>query len=206
MTTRKVERSKLPESLKTLFVVFIGLFIAVFVIVFLQILGFVPKSDVFTFTSGLLAGIFGILIGFSLDRFSDEQKDIQTKDAFLNLIREELTDIKNSIYPEENRTLILYTDIWDSVISSGVIRLLITEQVLKLSRVYKSIKGASFEAEWIRRNSEELDSLSYGKAEPQVAVADKLMNNVVRHKRRMKDISEEIDKVLKEDWWKKQVS
>jgi len=126
MTTRKVERSKLPESLKTLFVVFIGLFIAVFVIVFLQILGFVPKSDVFTFTSGLLAGIFGILIGFSLDRFSDEQKDIQTKDAFLNLIREELTDIKNSIYPEENRTLILYTDIWDSVISSGVIRLLIT--------------------------------------------------------------------------------
>jgi len=75
-----------------------------------------------------------------------------------------------------------------------------------LSRVYKSIKGASFEAEWIRRNSEELDSLIYDKADTKVAVSEKMINNVVRHKRRMENITEEIDKVLKEDWWKKQVS
>jgi hypothetical protein len=206
MRITRANRFQISEPLKIFIWIIVALIIVISGMEFLYILGFFLYSEVFAFLSGLLAGIFGIIIGFSLDRISDVDKDNQTKDDFLNLIREELTDIKNSIYPKENRVLILYTDIWDSVISSGVIRLLITEQVLKLSRVYKSIKGASFEAEWIRRNSEELDSLIYDKADTKVAVSEKMINNVVRHKRRMENITEEIDKVLKEDWWKKQVS
>jgi hypothetical protein len=158
---------------------------------------------VFDFLSGLLAGIFGILIGFSIDRFSDVNKDNQTRDDFLNLIREELTDTKNSIYPQKEGVYILYTDIWDSVISSGVIRLLTTEQVTKLSRVYKSIKSASYEAEWIGLNSEDLDSLHYDKARPRAAVAEKLAINLTHHNKRMENISKMIDEVLKEEWWTK---
>jgi hypothetical protein len=196
-------RFQTSEPLKTLFGIVVALFIFASSLIIIYFLVFFRYPEVFAFLSGLTAGIFGILIGFSLDRVSDVDKDNQTKNDFLNLIREELTDIKNSIYPKENRTLILYTDIWDSMISSGVIKLLTTKQVTKLSRLYKSIKGASYEAQWIRRNSEELDSLTYGKAEPQVAVAEKLMKNVVIHKRRLENITEEIDKVLKEDWWNK---
>jgi hypothetical protein len=40
------------------------------------------------------------------------------------------------------------------------LRLLTIDQVTKLSKVYRSIKGASYEAEWIRRNSGDFDSLA----------------------------------------------
>ncbi|MGD0644186.1 MAG: hypothetical protein ABSA75_04710 [Candidatus Bathyarchaeia archaeon] len=195
--------AQVPAVLKRFFWVFLGLFIVVFVISLFGIRGFIPSSEVFDFLSGLLAGIFGILIGFSLDRVSEVDKDSQTKDDFLNLIREELTDTKNSIYPQKEGVYILYTDIWDSVISSGVIRLLTTEQVSKLSRVYKAIKGASYEAEWIGRNSEELDSLHYDKVRSRAAVTEKLAINIVHHNKRMEDISKMIDEVLREEWWTK---
>jgi|SRR5208283_4138609 len=203
MRTAKGKWSQVPDVLKTFFWVFVGLFIVVFVIGFFGILGFIPSSEVFDFLSGLLAGIFGILIGFSIDRSSDVNKDNQTKDDFLNLIREELTDTKNSIYPQKEGVYILYTDIWDSVISSGVIRLLTTEQVTKLSRVYKSIKSASYEAEWIGLNSEDLDSLHYDKTRSKVAVTEKLAINLTHHNKRLENIGKMIDEVLKEDWWNK---
>ena len=157
----------------------------------------------FSFLTGLLAGIFGILIGFSLDRVSEVDKDNQTKTDFLNLIREELTDTKNNIYPQKKETYILYTDIWDSMISTGVIRLLTTQQVTKLSKVYKSIKGASYEAEYFRRNSKENDRLIKANLLPRAAVTEKTLTSLIELKERMEDISKMIDDVLKEDWWNK---
>lgn len=69
------------------------------------------------------------------------------------------------------------------MISSGVIRLT-TEQITKLSRVYKSIKGVSYEAEWVGRNSDELDSLQYDKESSRV-VTEKLSINLIHHKKHM---------------------
>jgi hypothetical protein len=183
--------------------VFVGFFIVVAVVVLLGILRFISSLEVFDFLSGLLAGIFGILIGFSLDRVSETRKDNQTKNDFLNLIREELVETKNSIYPQKEGVYVLYTGIWDSVISSGVVRLLSTEQVSKLSRVYKAIKSASYEAEWIGRNSEELDILHFDKAHPRAAVTEKLAANLTHHNRRLENMGKMIDELLKEDWWTK---
>lgn len=202
MGTSRGKRSRVVAVLKRLSWVFVGLFILVFLVVLFGALGFIPSPEVFDFLSGLLAGIFGILIGFSLDRVSDVEQDIQTKNDFLNLLREELADIKNSIYPQKEGVYVLYTDIWDSVISSGVIRLLTTEQVTKLSRVYKAIKSASYEAGWIALHSEELDSIHIDKTRSRTAsVSEKLAVNLTHHNKRMENIGKMIDEVLKEAWW-----
>jgi hypothetical protein len=90
----------------------------VFVIGFLQILGFIPYSDGFGFTSGLLAGIFGILIGFSLDRVSERNKEKQRVATFLELVHRELSDIRQLTPPDITGTsqfYTFYTDIWDSL-------------------------------------------------------------------------------------------
>lgn len=76
----------------------------------------------------------------------------------MNLIHDELIEIKKSIHPQANEIYLFYTDIWDSVVSSGMVRLLTTDQVTKLSKVYKSIKGVSYETQWVRRDYEELQS------------------------------------------------
>jgi hypothetical protein len=203
MRTRREKWSQVSQPLKRLIWIFVALLIVIFVIGFVEILGLIPSPEAFGFLSGLLAGIFGILIGFSLERVSETNKANQTKNDFLNLIREELTGTKNSIYPQKEGVHVLYTDIWDSVISSGVIRLLTTEQVTKLSRVYKSIKVVSYEAEWIGRNSDELDTLHYDKVSSKVAVTEKLSINLIHHKKHMEILSKMIDEVLKEEWWTK---
>ena len=203
MRTRRYNWSQISQPIKTLIWIFVALFIVILVIELIDIQGFIPSSNVFDFLGGLLAGIFGILIGFSLNKVSEVNKSNQTKDDFLNLIREELTDIKKSIYPQKQGVHILYTDIWDSMISSGVIRLLTTEQVTKLSRVYKSIKVVSYEAEWVGRNSDALDSLHYDKEISREAVTEKSSINLVHHKKHMEILNDMIDEVLKEDWWTK---
>jgi hypothetical protein len=201
MRTRREKWSQIPQPIKTLIWILVALFIVIFVIALIEIRGFIPSTNVFDFLSGLLAGIFGILIGFSLNKVSEVNKSNQTKNDFLNLIREELTDTKKNIYPQKEGVHILYTDIWDSIISSGVIRLLTTEQVTKLSRVYKSIKVVSYEAEWVGRNSDALDSLHYDKVSSREAVTEKLSFNLVHHKKHMEILNGMIDEVLKEDWW-----
>lgn len=208
MRIRRENWSQIPQPMKTLIWIFVALIIVIFVIGLIEIRGFVPSSNVFDFLSGLLAGIFGILIGFSLNKVSEINKSNQTKNDFLNLIREELTDTKKSIYPQKEGVHILYTDIWDSIISSGVIRMLTTEQVTKLSRVYKSIKVVSYEAEWVGRNSDALDSLHlhYDKLSSREAVTEKLSFNLAHHKKHMEILNGMIDEVLKEDWWTKQDS
>jgi len=203
MRTRRKKWSQIPQPLKRLIWIFVALLIVIFVVGSIEILGFLPAIELFDFLSGLLAGIFGILIGFSLERVSEVNKSNQTKNDFLKLIREELTDTKNNIYPQKEGVHVLYSDIWDSVISSGVIRLLTTEQVTKLSRVYKSIKVVSYEAEWVGRNSDELDNLHYDKVSSRAAITEKLSINLNHHKKHMEILSKMIDEVLKEEWWTK---
>jgi hypothetical protein len=203
METTRGKRHQIPQAVKTFSLVYVAISIVIFVLGFFVIIGFLPVLEFVSFLSGLLAGVLGILVGFSLDRASEEDKDNQIKDEFLKLIHEELTYIRSIIYPQTGRVNLLYTDIWDSVVSSGILRLLTTDQVRKLSQVYKDIKGASYEAEWIRRNSEEFDSLPDDEVGYKVAVLKKMADNVTRHKKRMEDISIKIDEVLKEDWWNK---
>lgn len=205
MRTTRRNGFQVTKPIKTLIWVFIGVGIVISIIGYLGIQGYVLPSDVFGFISGLLAGTFGILIGFSLDRNSEREKEERTATDFLKLIREELMDIRLKTPPDIKGTgeiYVLYTDIWDSIVSSGTLCLLDYDQVIKLSRVYKHIKATSFEAEWFRRGWEEYQSI------PDIEIYKK--NNYVGKKlnelgtaqiARLKTLRNEIDDILKEDWW-----
>lgn len=162
---------------------------------------FYEKNVFFDFVTQFTAGLFGILLGFSLGMFAEKFKDNEVKQDFLNLIHEELNEIRGLIYPQVNAVNLLYTDIWDSAISSGVIRLLTTDQVTKLPKVYKGIKGASYEAEWVRRDFEELESTPESQADMKTCIENKCIKVRDRHYERMKLISKQIDDALKEKWW-----
>jgi hypothetical protein len=192
-------RFQISQPLKTLIWIVVALIIVAVGLIILYVSGFFPYPEVFAFLSGLVAGIFGILIGFSLDRVSEAEKDNQTKDVFLNFIQEELITIKNRISPQKNEILLLYTDAWDSMISSGLMRLLNAKQVLQLSRVYKEIKETSFEAERIRLNRDEWESTPNSDAEKK-RVYGKFAYNLNKHYERMANLSNLIDEVLKEEW------
>ena len=200
MRTRREAWSQTSEPLKTFVWIIVALFIFILLIWFLEIFGLIPSSEVFSFLTGLLAGIFGILIGFTLDRISDIDKDNQTKEVFLKLIRDELNEIKSLISPQRKGVYLLLTDIWDSIIASGIIRLLSPDQVTKLAGVYKQIKGVSYEAVWIRNNSEEWEGIPDTETAKKASAKKRLDNNFDHHKIRMENLSKQIDDVLKEKW------
>jgi hypothetical protein len=151
-------------------------------------------------STSFAAGVLGILFGFALDRNIEKSKDNRIKIDFLNLIRGELEVIRGLIYPQVNAVNLLYTDIWDSMVSSGVVRLLSTDQVTKLSKLYKGIKGTSYEAEWVRRDFEELQSTAKTDKEKRKCIEEKCIEVRDRHFERMKNLSKELDEVLKESW------
>ena len=96
------------------------------------------------------AGFLGILVSLTLNETQQKKKDSEIARDFLNLIHEELTEIKNDVDTQKSDVFIVYTYIWDSMVSSGLLRLLTSDQVSKLSVLYKEIKGASYEAEWVK--------------------------------------------------------
>lgn len=177
------------------FIVLMGTIIIFFLFFYLYNEGIFSQ-----FLTGITSGILGILLGFSLDRIIERVKDNKIKRDFLNLIYKELNEIKGLISPQVTEVNLLYTDIWDSVVSSGVIRLLDFEQVTKLSNLYKSIKGTSYEAEWVRRDFEEFQSTPINADERKV-IEKKCIKIRNRHFERMQLISKQIDDVLEAKWW-----
>jgi hypothetical protein len=192
--------SRTPEEIRMLELAVVSIVGVAILISISGVMGIIPYADGFISVGSLFAGIFGIIIGFQLDRISDKNKDFQTKNDFLNLIHEELTEIRKKVYPQTRETYILYTDVWDSAVSSGVIRLLSTEQVGALSKIYKSIKGTSYEAEWVRRDFEELQGLP-DDSSSKIPVLIKCIGVRDRHYERMENLSKEIDGILKKGWW-----
>lgn len=202
MKTRREKSSQESELIKTLMRIFVALFVVILFIASLEFLGYIPSSEFFGFLTGLLAGIFGILIGFLLDRVSEIDKDNQTKTAFLKHIHEELSDIRKLPATDTSRIYILYTDIWDSMVSSGILSLLEPDQVIKLSKLYKLIKGTSFEAEWFRRVWDEYQSIPESEYDKKNNYVGKKLNDLGKNQLdRLKTIHREIDAVFKEDWW-----
>ena len=178
-------------------VLVLGVFSIILLLYFLTVFGNDTSQRYLTSFS---AGVLGVLLGFLLNRKVDKQKDNRVKKDFLKLIYEELTKIKGQLHPPKE-IYILYTDIWDSMVSSGLIRLLNSDQVSKLSRLYKAIKGTSYEAEWVRRNYEELCTIPDIDFAKKLATQDNAVLNRDRQYERMKGLNQDIDNVLKEKWW-----
>jgi len=196
-------RFQTSEPLKTLFGIIVALIIFASSLIIIYFLVFFRYPEVFAFLSGLIAGIFGILIGFQLDRVSDVDKDNQRKEDFLSLLHEELLRIKNYLNQRKNGVFPFYTDIWDSIVSSGLIRLLTIEQISKLSKLYWEIRDVSYEAGWVYRSIKKLGQTPIINTEERSFIENNVIDDRDFHKTRMNDLSKHIDEVLKGDWWKK---
>jgi hypothetical protein len=162
---------------------------------------FYSSAIFFSFLTSWSAGILGILIGFALDRKIEQIKDNRVKRVFLNLVHDELNEIKSAIYPQTKDVCLYSPDIWDSIISSGVIRLFNSEQVNKLSNVYKYAKGHLFEAEWVRRALEECNSVPKIEKEKKEWLEKRLAELWSRYFERGEELNRRIEEILKEKWW-----
>lgn len=180
-----------PENYSVVLIV--TLFIAVY---FFAVYG---KETFLSFIISWSAGILGIMAGFTLDRKREEIKDDRVKKDFLVLMRDELTEIKSKIPPQKKIPVMLYPEVWDSFVASGLMRLLSAEQVTKLSSVYRFVKDFQYETEWLRQIEEETSTLS------DLVDTKQLLKE--RHKRLEEKyirngtrLSEEIDKIIEEKW------
>jgi hypothetical protein len=133
------------------------------------------------------AGMLGVFSAFSLNRLVDWQKDQEIKKDVLRDIHYELVETQKKL---GHWVPLLYTYVWDSVVVSGQIRLLNSEQIEKLIRVYKLIKETHFESQRIR----EIEHLAYS--------VPKNQNLIQAHNVQIASVRDMIKKVLKEDWWK----
>ncbi len=153
--------SKKPNEIKTITII-CG--VTAFLLLFVGLAGLtgvISYSDGFTFISGMVAGIFGILIGFSLDRMNDRANEEKIKQTSLKLIFDELTKLKNTAdkKPDDFAFVRFHTNIWDSIVSSGNLCLLDYEQIVKLSQVYSDIKSALIDSESIKAISKEIEEI-----------------------------------------------
>jgi len=100
---------------------------------------FYGKETFVDFLVSWSAGILGIMPGFTLDRKREQTKDDRVKKDFLALMRNELKEIRGKIPPQTTIPSMLYPEVWDSFVSSGLMRLLSAEQVTKLSSAYRFV-------------------------------------------------------------------
>jgi len=154
------------------------------------------------FLTSFAAGVLGILLGFALDRAMEKQKDNEVRRAFLALIHDELTEIKGKIPPQTTGVYMLYPEVWDSLVASGIIRLLSSEQVTKLTKVYRNVKGTQYEAEWVRRAVEEFNNVPESENQKREWLKNRYNELWNRHLERGNELTKEIENLLKEKWWK----
>lgn len=143
----------------------------------------------------------GVFLAFGLDRTIDWWKNRGAKNDLLRDLHDELETTKNKIPPQTKDVLMLYPEVWDSTISSGQIRLLNSEQVKKLTVLYREIKGTQYEAEWVRRAVEEFNNVP----ENEKSRRDWLKNRYKllwrRQTARGGGLTEKIEAILQEKWW-----
>jgi len=170
----------------------------------LQLNNTISLSDLINFSVTFIAGLLGIIFGFLLSSASDRDKDRQTATTFLKLIHHELIEIKEMTPNDPFLIHVLYTDIWDSMVSSGMLCLLKPLQVMILSSLYKQIKRVSLNAEWLRQNWEEYQNIPESDSQKKKWVGEKLDKLGLEHFNSLKNLNQRIDQMLKEDMWVKE--
>lgn len=159
-----------------------------------------PFTVFLSFLTSWSAGLLGILTGFALDRKIEGVKENRVREDFLALMRNELTETKGKIPPQTKTPVMLYPEVWDSFVASGLMRLLSAEQVVKLSSVYRFVKGTQYEAEWVRRRVEEHESIpDTMRAEKETSYRRyRLLQDA--YERHGNQLSQQIEKILGEEW------
>lgn len=160
----------------------------------------VPLDIFLTELSRLLAQLgvtfFGVYLAFWMDKRNERNKDEQKRQNLLKDLQFELETIIDNL----GKGNLHFPDLWDSAISSGQIRLLESEQVRKLSSVYHDVKGAEYEAKWVRQAKEDHDTAD-------TRLKQKLYNRWHKYSYiqidREKKSLEKIRELLQEKWWNK---
>jgi hypothetical protein len=145
----------------------------------------------------LVVTFSGVFLAFMLDRLIDWRKEQQAKKEMLKNLACELNELKKSLTGDAYK---LYPDVWDSVVASGKLELLSSDQLTKLTNVYRIIKGTDYEAVRVRDAKEAFMQNNH----PSVMIH--LQENWTRissnHLKRMAETNALIDEVLKEPWLK----
>jgi hypothetical protein len=139
---------------------------------------------------------FGVFLAFMLGRLIDWKKEQQAKKELLKNLSCELNEIKKGLTGDAYR---LYPDVWDSAVSSGQLDLLDSEQLSKLTKVYRIIKGTDYEAIRVR---DAKAALMQANPNPYNNLENNWINLSNSHRIRMEKTRAEIDAVLKEPWLK----
>lgn len=143
----------------------------------------------------LLVTFLGVFLAFMLDRGIDVRNRRRDKRDLLRDLRDELEETKGNL---NGKGLMLYPDVWDSAVSSGQIRLLNSDQVTKLARVYRYVKGTEYEAKRRRDAFEEYKTHAVAFE----SYAEEIMKswNEAQMKRE-KILRKMIEELLGEKWW-----
>jgi hypothetical protein len=139
----------------------------------------------------LAVTFFGVFLAFMLDRLIDWRKEQKAKEELLRNLACELNRMKDNLTGDAYR---LYPDIWDSAVSSGQLKLLDSDQLSKLTNVYRKIKDTDYEATRVREAKEAFDENMSQNARLHLSFQQNEYHG------RMEKTKELIDEVLKEPW------
>ena len=147
----------------------------------------------------LLITFLGVFLAFTLDRAIDMYYNRRDRRDLLRDLHNELEETKGKL---TGAASMLYPDIWDSAISSGQIRLLKSEQVTKLARVYRRIKGTQYEAMRLRDAAEDYRKMSKTPSpDASVQLHARWLDYSIAHKKREEETRKMIEEILNEKWW-----
>jgi hypothetical protein len=145
----------------------------------------------------LLVTFSGVFLAFMFDRGVDWYRNRQKKRSLRHDLHNELKVIRDKLTGKGN---LHFPDIWDSAISSGQIRLLESEQVRKLTSVYRDVKGIEYEAKRVRDLAEEVRiATAKGVLTSDMAFLWNRYTSI--QKDRETKLREKINELLEEKWW-----
>lgn len=154
------------------------------------------ESTLFSFLTEFSAGLLGVYLAFTLDRTVENRKKEKERKDLLCDLRDELEESKAKLTGKGN---LHFPDIWKSAISSGQIRLLTSEQVRKLSKVYRRIQAIEYEAKVVRQNREILATCEPLQRDI-VAKRHGILSSILIENETK--LCNEISELLRENWWK----
>lgn len=170
------------------------------IIVYSVFLTFYGEFVFLGFLTEFTAGMLGVLWAFSIERHRRLGKENRDRKDLLDDLRAELEEIKQTTSgKKDTRRQRLFPDVWESGVSSGQLRLLSSEQVKKLSKVYRYVKDLDNERRRVRDAEEEWEGMGrhlredvYKKRYERLSVRLNIEEN---------DLRKMIEEILQEKWW-----
>ena len=166
----------------------------------------VQAESIFILLSQLLVTFLGVFLAFALNRYIEKQKRREDEKTLFIHLYNELNEIKGKL--DKDKTL-SFPEIWESVVSSGQMRILDPLQAILITRVYREIK----QVEEIQENNRELveqfefqknkytpDSIEYSKE-----LTEKYYQYQKSQQERRKNLLINIEALLKKKWWREEI-